>query len=97
MIRRATRILLFSLLLVAILVPLLGSSVASAATGEVSWTNPPENKGRISSDDDGTTYQYNVNAGNTAEGWEPALGQRVTFIVGPGNAASDVIPENPAG
>ena len=89
---------LLGLIGVLLLLPAWGASTASAANGEVIWVNPPENKGRIRSDDGDTTYEYNVNAGNTnPDGWEPAVNQRVTFTEGPGNTASDVTTEDPAG
>ena len=94
--RRIVNTALVALLLGLLVVPLLGASVVSAATGEVLWVNPPENKGRIRSDDDGKNYEYNVNAGRTSPpGYEPALNQRVTFTEGPGNTASDVRETDP--
>lgn len=59
------------------------SSVISAtmAKGVVSWTNPPDNKGKIVRTDDGTSneYEYNVNAGDTVGGYIPRVGDIVTF------------------
>ena len=95
--RRIANTALVALLLGLLVVPLLGASVVSAASGEVIWVNPPENKGRIRNDDDGKNYEYNVNAGRTnPPGYEPALNERVTFTEGPGNTASDVTSD-PAG
>ena len=80
---------------------------AMAATGEVTWTNPPGNKGRIKrkDDDDSGEYEYNTNAGDTnPPGTKFQVGDRVTFTEGPGRTASNVtldedpgIPDDPAG
>ena len=97
--KRVVRVLLVCLLVGALWMPLLVSSVASAATGAVSWTNPPENKGRILDSETGEIYQYNVNAGHTnPTGWEPNVGTRVTFTPGEGHTATDVtIHDDPSG
>lgn len=52
------------------------------AKGTVNWTNPPENKGKIKRTDDGTNneYEYNINAGDTVDGYIPKLGDPVIFI-----------------
>ena len=72
---------------------------AMAAKGEVSWTNPPENTGRIrrNDDDDAGEYTYNVAAGDTNPlGFILHVGDSVTFTPGPGQTASDVTLD-PAG
>ena len=72
---------------------------AMAATGEVTWTNPLGNKGRIrrNDDDDSGEYEYNTNAGDTnPPGIKFQGGDRVTFTPGPGMPASDVTLD-PAG
>jgi hypothetical protein len=66
---------------------------AMAATGEVIWLNPPENKGKLRRDDDGSMdeYKFNTNADKTnPPDWEPNIRDRVTFTPGPGNTATDV-------
>ena len=94
--KRILTVALLGLLGVLLLLPVWGNSTASAATGEVSWTNPPENKGRITSDDGDTKYEFNVNAGNTnPPGWESTVGDKVTFTPGRGQTASDVTVADP--
>lgn len=98
--RRILTATLLGLFEVLLLLPVLGTSTASAATGEVTWTNPPENTGKIKRDDDEDNgdYMYNVNAGRTnPPDYVPTVGDRVTFTPGPGNTASDVTAEDPAG
>lgn len=70
-----------------------------AATGEVTWTNPPENAGKIKRNDDGDEqdYTYNTNADDTnPPDYVPSVGDHVTFTPGPGMTASDVTLD-PAG
>ena len=94
-----SRLFLVTLLVIAML--LVNVSVVAAATGEVTWTNPPENTGKIKRNDDSDNgdYVYNTNAGDTnPPGWEPSVGDQVTFTPGPGQTASDVtIQDDPAG
>ena len=69
------------LAIVAITVAFIAPT-AMAATGEVTWTNPPENTGKIrrNDDDDGDDYTYNINAGDTnPPDYVPQVGDRVTF------------------
>ena len=80
-------------LLGLLLVVAFGVSAASAATGVVIWTNPPENKGRIERTDDSSNdrYEYNVNAGHTSPPGAPiSEEQAVTFDPGPGRVAINV-------
>jgi hypothetical protein len=62
---------------------------ALAATGEVVWLNPPETKGKIKRDDDGSMDEYQFNTKSLD--WVPNIGDRITFTEGPGNRATDVV------
>jgi hypothetical protein len=70
-------------------VPLMDVQVATPKSGEVIWVNGPGNKGRIEACDGGT-YEYNVAAGQTRDGYRPAVGEKVDFVAGPGKVARDV-------
>ena len=70
-------------------VPLMDVQVATAKSGEVIWVNGPGNKGRIEACDGGT-YEYNVAAGQTRDGYWPVVGDKVDFTAGPGKVARDV-------
>jgi len=64
------------------------------AKGNVSTTNPPEISGKIKMiAPDGTeqTYNYNVKAGDTVDGYMPKVGDRVEFTPhDPSKVATDV-------
>jgi len=62
------------------------------AKGPVIWVNPPENKGKIARTDDGSNneYEYNINAGNTVDGYVPKLNDIVTFTPVQGMTATGV-------
>ena len=62
------------------------------AKGIVSWVNPPENKGKIKRTDDSSNsiYEYNINAGDTVDGYVPKLDEIVVFTPGPGMTATGV-------
>jgi hypothetical protein len=72
-----------------ILVLLFVAPSVMAATGEVIWLNPPENKGKIrrGDEDDNGEYEYNTKS----LGLEPNIGDRVIFTVETGNKATGVI------
>jgi hypothetical protein len=95
---KKTNILYMGLALILVLMFLAPSALA--ATGEVIWLNPPENKGKIrrGDEDDNGEYEYNTNADKTnPPDWEPSIGDRVTFTEGPGNKSTDVTldPDDP--
>ena len=62
------------------------------AKGPVIWVNLPDNKGKIARTDDGSNneYEYNINAGNTVDGYVPKLNDIVTFTPVPGMTATGV-------
>ena len=51
------------------------------AKGNVDWLNVPQNKGKITRTDDGSNneYEYNINAGNTVDGYVPKLNDIVNL------------------
>jgi hypothetical protein len=72
---------------------------ALAATGEVTWTNPPENVGKIkrNDDEDNGEYTYKTNARSTnPPDYVPSVGDYVTFDPGPGFTASEISLFDPA-
>ena len=57
---------LLGLIGVLLALPVWGTLIASAATGEVTWANPPENTSRILGGHGDTPYKYDFVVGDTA-------------------------------
>ena len=92
--RRILKTTLLGLLGVLLVFLVWGALIASAANGQVTWVNPPENTGRILSNDGDTTYEYDIAVGDTnPQGWEPTL-KSVALTDGPGQTASDLKKED---
>jgi len=62
---------------------------ALAAQGTVTWINHPEKHGKITEDGTGDVFNFQIPKG-AAPGYEPEVGDRVTFSPGNGKKATDV-------
>ena len=72
--------------------------VSLGATGEVTWTNPPENHGKIREDGTGSgpggEHVFRIPEDVSDPGYHPQVGDLVSFEPGPGRRASNVTQDH---
>jgi len=64
-----------------------------APQGEIAWLNPAEKLGKIAEDgceDESCWHPFQIPKDLVDPGYEPQVGDRVTYDIGPGNTASNV-------
>ena len=100
--KRTLRLGFIGLSLIAIsLAVFLQGAISFATKGKVTWTNPPQNAGKIKASVNGQEeeFTYNVKAGHTKNGYTPKTGDDVQFDIDGSHVARNIeklITRNPS-